>query len=469
MEDWQGCLSPLCQTALQESRRHVLDRGGHAITVEDFLLALIDCTPDLTDLLRRRGVDLDELTRTIQCEQPIVTVVHGEGLLSSQLVYWLSAARECLPGPWLEWPGLLDVLVNGADRLAGKAYVAVLELVNGWPEHEPAVQSEGSDPGLESVTCPVVMTERAWLQLAEDLAVTLAARPRALVWLSGASGSGKTTWLQALAPSLGAGFLTLDLRREADVMAAEAPVFPVDSSRPQPVLILDNTSPRDLCTLCQDPDSIARQILPAHRGPILLLSTPTDDAGVPELESWLGRQLERVTMPQAGASQLQAILTAHQARIERQWGVEVNERALRYTGSASSLAGLTPGQALEWLSRAAARVALLAERGPSERHQLAGELDTLNRQLLVAVARNQPVEAIKQAVDSLMIEQAAIEVDWHERRASGMLFQVTVADLEYEREHWWPPETPASGWSASSVSDQRACTTETEPVETSRL
>lgn len=436
MEDWQGCLSPLCQTALQDARHHVLDRGGRAITVEDFLLALIDCAPGVTDLLRRRGVDLDELIRTVQCEQPIVTVVHGEGLLSSQLRYWLSTARECLAGPWIEWPGLLRVLVNGADRLAGKAYVAVLEQVSGWPEYESSSPGDERANGPDAFASPVVMTEPAWLQLAEDLAVRLAARPKALIWLCGPVGSGKTTWLQALAPSLRTGFLSLDLRRETEVMASEAAVFPVEHPDRQPLLILDNVSPEALCALCRDPEGIARQIVPAHHGPILLLSPSAGEASVLDLECWLGRRLEQVNMPQAGAAQLQAILVAHQARIERQWGVELGDRALQYASSASALAGMTPGHAIEWLTQAAARVALLAERGSAERHRLAGKLDTLNRQMLVAVARNQSVASIKQAVDALSIEQATVDEDWHERRASGTLFQVTVADLEYERQRW---------------------------------
>jgi hypothetical protein len=42
MEDWQGCLAPQCQNALASARALVLQRGGAAITVEDFLLALLD-------------------------------------------------------------------------------------------------------------------------------------------------------------------------------------------------------------------------------------------------------------------------------------------------------------------------------------------------------------------------------------------------------------------------------------------
>lgn len=89
---------------------------------------------------------MDELIRTIQCEQPIVTEVGGEGLLSSQLIYWLATARETFGTPaWLDWPQLLGVLARHAERLQEKAYVAILELVSRWPE------SSSSDGGGEAL------------------------------------------------------------------------------------------------------------------------------------------------------------------------------------------------------------------------------------------------------------------------------------------------------------------------------
>src|SRR5699024_10573121 len=117
MEDWQGCLAPQCQTALLQARDDVYLRGGAAITVEDFLLALLDSSPSVSHFLRGSGVDMDELVRTIQCEQPIVTEVGGESLLSSQLVYWLATAREMSGTPaWLDWPQLLEVLAKHSER-----------------------------------------------------------------------------------------------------------------------------------------------------------------------------------------------------------------------------------------------------------------------------------------------------------------------------------------------------------------
>jgi len=172
MDDWQGCLDPQCQTALLRARESVERRGGSVITAEDYLLALLDSAPAIARFLRGCGVDMDELTRTIQCEQPIVTEVGGEGQLSSQLMYWFAAAREASDAPWLGWSHLLEALVRHADRLQQKAYVAVFELVTRWPdpsdEREPA-------PIDEFQRAPVVVADSAWVELAEDVAISLSA------------------------------------------------------------------------------------------------------------------------------------------------------------------------------------------------------------------------------------------------------------------------------------------------------
>ncbi|WP_166252192.1 hypothetical protein [Marinobacter salicampi] len=434
MEDWQGCLSPRCQTALQQARASVLERGGSAITVEDFLLALVEGEPSTTGFLRRQGIDLDELVRTIQCEQPIVTQVNSDGLLAPQLQYWFALSRELCSEPWLDWPVLLQSLTCSADRLSGKAYVAVLEQISHWP---PAEGEDFPEPPADAdFQAPVVMTESEFLQLAEDIAVLASARPKALVWLTGARGSGKTAWLTALAPSLRQGLLCLDLRAEQETMASGVGALPWETrgAITAPLLILDNTSPADLLTLMADSQGIARHMLPGHTGPILLLSPHCDTESVTRLEQVLGRPLSRLHMPRAGASQLLAILTAHQPGIEKRWGVELTDSALRYAGSASALSGMTPGQALDWVSRAAARVALVAERGPLASSCLGGEADTLHRQLLVALARQRSVTALQTALEELAVERSALEVDWLERQAAGELRQVTVDDLKFEQE-----------------------------------
>lgn len=53
MDDWQGCLDPQCQTALLRARESVERRGGSVITVEDYLLALLDSAPGIVRFFAR--------------------------------------------------------------------------------------------------------------------------------------------------------------------------------------------------------------------------------------------------------------------------------------------------------------------------------------------------------------------------------------------------------------------------------
>ncbi|MDL0430287.1 Clp protease N-terminal domain-containing protein [Marinobacter sp. TBZ242] len=438
MEDWQGCLSPLCQTALQRARDSVAHRGGYAITVEDFLLALLDGEPVICDFLRGCGVDLDELTRTIQCEQPIVTEVGGEGLLSSQLMYWFSCARELSNAPWLDWPVLLSVLTRNAERLQEKAYVAVLELVSRWPAEDENLHqvADTAVPG----DAPVVITDLDWLTLAEDVAITLASVPGALVWVRGPRGSGKTSWLQALLPFLESGFVRLDLRNEAEVMASDGPAMPVSASdrRACPALVLDNISPVDLAAMLASEHGIARGLVTGYPGPIIMLGPDSPDAGesIGLLERFLGRDLDVFDMPATSSGQKAAILTAHQPAIERHWNVELSQPLIRYAASSRSRLVGSPGGMIQWVERAAARLNLFAERGSIEGLALAGTTDTLRRQALVAMARNQPLEGLEQSLEKVAIERAAAEVAWHERKAEGTLRRLKVDDLRHELERW---------------------------------
>ncbi|MDY6797303.1 MAG: hypothetical protein SVX28_00935 [Pseudomonadota bacterium] len=440
MEDWQGCLSPLCQSALQAARDHVARRGGYAITVEDFLLELLDADAQLCAFLQGRGVDLDELIRTIQCEQPIVTEVGGDGHLSSQLQDWFATARQVHNLPWLDWPHLLQVLTSDLDRLSGKAYVAVLELVGQWPL---SAGGRGEIPLSGTGHVPVVVADPGWAALAEDVAVALSC-PGALVWVRGPRGSGKSCWLRSVLPGLLYGHVVMDLRSETEVLANDQPCLPEPGADPaqRPVLVLDNMPPADLLALMNQPSGLASGLVPAWPGSILLLGPAPDDTGAAtrELESRLGRAVDLVDMPLPGNDQRLAILVAHQPILEKRWNVEIPETVLRYAAVYRDPALVLPGQLIHWVERSCVRLAMHAQRGSSRQQALRAQLDTLRRQFLVAVARQENHDVLAEAIRELEARLADLGAQWEQRRQSGNLRRLQVQDLQEEQRRWLAAE-----------------------------
>lgn len=436
MEDWQGCLSPLCQSALQAARDHVARRGGYAITVEDFLLELLDADAQLCAFLRGRGVDLDELIRTIQCEQPIITEVGGEGSLSSQLQDWFATARQVHILPWLDWPHLLQTLTSDLERLSGKAYVAVLELVDQWPL---SAEGRGGIPLPGSDHVPVVVADPAWAALAEDVAVALSC-PGALVWLRGPRGSGKSCWLRSVLPGLMYGYVLMDLRRETEVLADDQPCLPEPGADParMPALVLDNVAPADLLQMMSQPSSLASGMLPGWPGSILLLGPDGHDqpSAPRELESRLGRALDVVEMPRPGREQRLGILVAHQSILEKRWNVEIPDTVLRYAAGYRDPHLDLPGQLIHWVERACVRLALHAQRGTSRDQAIRAQLETLRRQSLVAVAREESHDRLSETIRELEGRLADSDAQWALREQAGSLRRLQVRDLQEERQRW---------------------------------
>lgn len=436
MEDWQGCLSPACQAALQCARDDVTRRGGYAITLEDFLLAMLDEIPELCRFLQRQGVDLDELTRTVQCEQPIVTAVASDNLLSSQLIYWFHCAREISGEVWLEWPTLLKTLVHSAERLQEKAFVAVLELVTRWP----LTGAKGLDNGQPEMpfTSPVVMADADWLGLAEDVSVILSATPRGLVWIRGERGSGKSSWLRSLLTILPGGAIEVDIRREADIPASDQAALPATTEVCQiaPTLILDNVSPADLMTLMATGSSVAKELVTSFPGPVLLLGPGSAGAwaAAENLQRLLGRGLDCFAMPDTGFSQRLAILTAHQPLIEKRWRIDLAPDVVEYVAACKVPLVASPGAMLQWIELAAARLSLFADRGPLGAEVLEGQAETVRRQSLLALARQHSTDQLKHSLEILAVERAASEVAWHERKHAGTLRLLETEDLRQELE-----------------------------------
>ncbi|CAN0601894.1 unnamed protein product, partial [Ectocarpus sp. 12 AP-2014] len=235
-------------------------------------------------------------------------------------------------------------------RLQEKAYVSILEMVGDWPLSGWSGHSE-SAAGDDRV--PVVVSDLGWLTLAEDVAITMAASPSALIWLRGDRGTGKTAWLQALLPCLDAGYVEIDLRRESELAADDHPAVP-DSHVPRrdwPALILDNVSPAEVLTLAGRWDSLAAQLIQGWRGPVLLLGPGASRGAeaVAELEQWLGRSMDLFDMPACGYLQKKAILTAHQPVIEKRWNVCLSDGVIAYAAGCHSQSVGAPGGMLQWV------------------------------------------------------------------------------------------------------------------------
>lgn len=420
MEDWQGCLTPECQEALVRARELVQSRGGAVVTVEDFLLALLDTAAGMSAFLRRRGVDLDELVRTIQCEQPVVSRVGSDGALSTQLADWLATGREIYPRPWLGWPELMEVLVCHCERLRAKAYVAVLEVVADWPVGQAQPELALSGPA----SLPVVIADCGWAALVEQLLVTLAAADNLLVWLRGEAGSGKSAVLQYLRECGEISARTLDMRRAAEDPVAES------ASGQGPVLILDDTSPADLLARIGRREDASAALL-HWPGPVLLAAPGEEDVCCAELARRLGRLPDIVDMPPCGRAQRLAILSVHQPLIEKTWNIQMTSGALHYAAGCSDARVATPGAMLHWIKRSAARLDLRARRGPVEEIARQGQEETLRRQELVALARQDRAQA---ALSVPAPETMAAYRAWQQRRQAGRLRHLLAEDLRRELE-----------------------------------
>lgn len=299
------------------------------------------------------------------------------------------------------------------------------------------MSSESGSFKPQASASPVVITDASWYRLADDLAVVLASAPQGLVWLVGGRGAGKTAWLQALLPSLRTDFMVLNMRRREQVQEASEQLAarPETAEGPPPALILDNLSPSELMALVAEPAHPARELVPGYPGPVMLLSPEYDDDKVAarRLERLTGRSLMRHELPASSLSQNHSVLVAHQTLIEKRWQVEITEDAMEF-----AVAGLryrvTPGQAVEWMERAAARVSVVAEEGPRECRRLRSEIQILEQRIHRRQQQGEPCDELEVTRDTLTLELTASEVDWLERQAAGTLTRVLPSDLREELE-----------------------------------
>lgn len=295
----------------------------------------------------------------------------------------------------------------------------------------------GQVPATGRAANPVVITDSAWYRLADDLAVALASSPRGLIWVTGERGSGKTAWLQALMPAMRTDFYLMDLRDQQETTAVleQLQSYSNHLQGTLPTLLLDNLSPADLMALLAEPDHPARHLIPNHNGSVLLLGPEQEDDPVAarRLERIMGRSLVRHDLPASSRTQNQAILVAHRPVIEARWKVRITDAAMGLAVSGLHYRA-TPGQVVEWLERAAARVAVVADEGPAECRRLHAELHTLARRIEANRETGEPVERLEQELEQRSLELTAAEVDWFERQSRGTLRQVFPEDVRAELE-----------------------------------
>lgn len=295
----------------------------------------------------------------------------------------------------------------------------------------------GQIPATGRAANPVVITDSAWYRLADDIAVAMASAPRGLMWVSSERGTGKTAWLHALMPAMRTDFYLANLRnrQETGDILEQLHDYSNHLQGTLPTLILDNLSPADLMALLAEPDHPARDLIPNHNGPILMLSPeqPDDPVSARRLERLMGRSLIRHDLPASSRAQNQAILVAHRPVIEARWNVRVTDAAMGLATSGLHYLA-TPGQVVEWLERAAARVSVVAEEGPAECRRLSAELTTLAKRIEANQETDEPCDELEREQAQLSLELTAAEVDWLERQARGTLRQVFPDDVRAELE-----------------------------------
>lgn len=295
----------------------------------------------------------------------------------------------------------------------------------------------GQVPATGRAANPVVITDSAWYCMADDIAVALASAPRGLIWVTSERGAGKTAWLHALMPAMRTDFYLADLRNAQETLEILEQLQSYSNylQGTMPTLILDNLSPADLMSLLATPGHPARQLVSDYNGPMLLLSPEEDDDSVAgrRLERLMGRVLVRHDLPLSSRAQNLAILVAHRPVIEARWNVRITDGAMALASSGVHYRA-SPGQVVEWLERAAARVSVVAEEGPAECRRLRSEVDTLQQRIDSNVDTGEPVEDLVQERDQLSLELTASEVDWLERQARGTLRQVFPDDVRAELE-----------------------------------
>lgn len=446
MDDWLQELEPLAQQALQKARDAVRRRRGETVSVEDFLLALLEYHPSLTAFLSGQGVALDELIRTIQCEQPVVAPSSETAGLSVQLIDWLATAREIVGQGPLRVSQLLRVLSHRCERLSQRAYVAVLEQVSeqAWPGLErtrrprPEETSDyilplggaGDDllPASENL---LFSARRLTAQLLTEpspivhiqthssiIARSMVARMREELWrLSGASVEGCRVRVG-------------DFCRDRNGCLGNLLQRDLPLANGCQLVVLEGTTPELLEAFLRKEGVMVWQALIGQRQVVpVLVSRPATSSR--QILRWLEAQFDRpvvtTRVPPLNSDDVLAYLRGRQPLLEGRVNMSITADALFIAAAHStvhegcpqakagsdSAIGAEPERA-ESILRASAAM-LQAERvcGNTRLSALQASWQRRRREELVALARPDEAAATSEDEDFLL-ELAAEEVDWLE-------------------------------------------------------
>lgn len=462
MCQWQSQFEPQVQKALLQARQAVGQRGGESLSVEDFLLSLLDL-PELPAFLYRQGVDLDELTRTIQCEQPLVAVPAAEEGLSAQLMQWFSLAREIHGSGCLSlWP-LLEVLVHGCESLSEKAYVAVLEQIprHRWhsfrvtppdrsrlPEASDALFIPGPGPAAP------LISERL-LRCANRLIALVLGGQCTAVWLQCDHGGlarsilaqlQEALSLQAMAGSVECCSCSVShwqLAGHCGDFSPRAALEQLQRLPPAPrLLVLDGVTP-ELWRARIEKDGLWHwHRLLAAPGLTLVLRSASAGEGHERACHWLASQFDRpvsrLAVPDATVADLRARLHFEHAALESQLGLEIESAALDAVAEAVIRPGGAEEDRTEKAVDAAAAERLLAGAaaalgweqrcGTVAMQSLRNRCRSARQRELVSLARDEPLPEGEEP-GMLALWRTAEEVSWRESVPATETLRLTARQL----------------------------------------
>lgn len=463
MDQWQGCLAPVCQIALQRAHGTVVQRGGEVVTPEDLLLALLDVDTALVPFLSRWGIDLDELIRTIQCEQPLAPHPSQEVGLSTALVDWLASARDLYESPWLNTHHLLSTLVCAAERFQDKAYVAVLEQVSAsaWaslPQTQcwtPDASLQPMDPEAKLVpefergAAPCFPLSSATHDIAVDLASRLLHSRSAALWVQCPSYL-RVEWLlgqvRRMAGSVSSASFShhLGVRRRwfsvewqlasenDDSLQAMFAAMETRCREHGPLtFVFRECSPSLLTVMIQRIGILRwRHLIAVMKPLILITSAPAKNPQAPEdwMADNLGLRLQHFTVPLVSTGDCLRYLRFCQPAIERQWRMEISDGALQAAatlgraaawGTPGGVTDTDPEVALQLIEDALNTKLIVQANGSATLAELRASREDLERRRLLAEARSESTDELVAALDDVCLELAAEEVHWCEQAASS--------------------------------------------------